>query len=60
MSFEEVYSDIPSKEIQTYLPFVSDRITPIADIYSNRVTGGHFAIVEFHISIIAQSSPEVK
>ena len=25
-----------------------DRITPIADVYTNRVTRGHLAIVEFH------------
>jgi hypothetical protein len=45
MSFEEVYSHIPLKEIQTNFPLVFDRITPVMQIYPNRVIGGHGAIV---------------
>jgi hypothetical protein len=48
---KEVYPYIPPKEIQTNFPFIPDRVSPIADIYPNRVTGGHLAIVEFHLHI---------
>ena len=43
--FKEVYPNIPLKKIQTNFPFVLDWVTPIADIYPNRVTGCHLAIV---------------
>ena len=52
MSFEEFYSYIPLKEIQTYLPLVIDWITPIMDIHPNRVVGSHLAIVQFHMASI--------
>jgi hypothetical protein len=56
--FKKVYANIPLKQIQTNFPLVFDRITPVMQIYPNRVIGGHSAIVEFHISIISQSYPQ--
>ena len=52
MSFEEVYSYIPLKEIQTNFPFVFDRIAPVSNIYTNGVVRGHPAIVKFHMASI--------
>jgi hypothetical protein len=60
MSFEEVYSHIPLKQIYAYLPLMLNRITPVMQIYPNRVIGGHSAIVEFHIYIIPFGEKIVK
>jgi hypothetical protein len=42
---KEIYTYIPLKEIQAYLPLVFDRIAPVMQIYPKRIVGGHSAIV---------------
>ena len=60
MSFKEIYSYIPLKEIQANFPFVFDRIAPVSNIDTDCIVRGHFAVVEFHIYIIPLGEKIVK
>jgi hypothetical protein len=42
---KEIYTQVPVKEIQSYLPLMLDRIAPIVEIYTKCVVGGHLTIV---------------